>query len=165
MGAIMTDDITAAATAPKTPQPSVDRPLAPPAAVRNRWLLMAAAFVLVAALAFAFSRTPRATSTPASASAAGASDGVSPLEARVAANPDDAAAWAELGQARYDQNDYPGAVAAYTRATRIAPTAGGNWSALGDAMVMAAPSNGPPIPDAAQPQGKVESWINATGSH
>ncbi len=146
---------------PATPSSASAAPDAPPAAATvpaaaitsppgyGRWMLMGAAFLLVAALAFAFSRNARPLSAdagPAASSAAASGPTTAALEARVAANPNDAAAWAELGQARYDQSDYPGAVAAYTRATTIAPNAGGNWSALGDALVMTAPQNGPPIP-------------------
>jgi cytochrome c-type biogenesis protein CcmH len=131
---------------------SDDRPSdSPTISTRNRWLLAGAGVLLAGALAFAFMRAPAPSGAPAAGteSAAAASSQGAALEARVAANPNDASAWTELAQFRFDSQDYPGAVTAFRRATELAPTVAGNWSALGEASVYSAPNSGPPIPDAA----------------
>lgn len=113
----------------------------------NWWLLGGATIALVAALGFALSRENAASPDVPQAAAGSAGAGTAELEARVAANPDDVEAWVGLAQARFDSNEFDGAVAAYRRATQIAPTVAGNWSALGEALVMAAPNTGPVMPD------------------
>lgn len=113
----------------------------------NWWLLGGATVALVAALGFALSRESAAGPDASQVAANSASAGTAELEARVAANPDDVEAWVQLAQARFDSNEFDGAVTAYRRATQIAPTVAGNWSALGEALVMAAPNTGPVMPD------------------
>lgn len=124
-------------------------PAAKSAMVSRWWLLGAATLALVAALAFAATRQGAAGDTgsvsPASATDS-ATAGAAALEARVVANPQDVDGWTQLGQLRFDSEDYAGAVTAYRRATEIAPAVAGYWSALGEALVMASPRGGPPMP-------------------
>jgi cytochrome c-type biogenesis protein CcmH len=115
----------------------------------NWWLLGGATVALVAALGFALSRETAASPDMPAAAAGPTVAGTAELEARVAANPDDVEAWVQLAQARFDSNEFAGAVTAYRRATELAPAVAGNWSALGEALVMAAPNTGAPIPDEA----------------
>ncbi len=134
----MTDDSTPV-------QAEAKRPV-----LSNWWLLGGASVALAAALGFALTRDG-ALDSPASPSEAVASvdpsASVAALEARVAANPDDAAAWTELAFTRYDLGDFAGSAAAFRRSTTLAPMIAANWAAMGDAIVMAAPTDGPPIPD------------------
>jgi cytochrome c-type biogenesis protein CcmH len=135
----MTDDSTPAqAEAKKT-------------ALSNWWLLGGASVALTAALGFALTRdgtfgAPDAP-TQAAAPAVDPTASVAALEARVASNPDDAAAWTELAFTRYDLGDFAGSATAFRRSTTLAPNIAANWAALGDAIIMAAPTDGPPIPD------------------
>lgn len=143
----MTDDSTPAQTA-TTPRPGT-----------SKWLLGGAAIILLGALGFAVSRQMDSPpDAPPVDSAAPATAGIADLEARVAANPQDVDAWTQLGQLRFDAGDYPGAVTAYRRATELGPTVAGYWSALGEALVMAAPRTGPAIPDDA-----IAAFRRATG--
>ena len=133
----MTDDSTVAVATPKKPYSS------------NWWLLGGAALALAGSLYVAVTRGGEAGEAPASpavAATGGGAAGIAALEARVAANPQDVDAWTQLGQLRFDGEDYPGAVTAYRRATEIAPAVAGYWSALGEALVMASPRGGPPMP-------------------
>ncbi|MBO9713237.1 MAG: tetratricopeptide repeat protein [Sphingomonas sp.] len=74
-------------------------------------------------------------------------ESVDAIEARTRAAPTDPAAWARLGEAKFVQRDYPGAVAAYERAVQFDARAPGYWSALGEARVMASEQD--PMPPAA----------------
>ncbi|MBL8651815.1 MAG: tetratricopeptide repeat protein [Sphingopyxis sp.] len=74
-------------------------------------------------------------------------DQLAALEARTRAEPNSADAWTALGAARFDLENYPGAVAAYEKATALSPDSAGLWSALGEARVMA--SERDPMPAAA----------------
>ncbi len=133
----MTDDSTTVEAEAKKPS-------------RSNWLLLGgAAVALAAALGFALTRDGAGGSAaaPVDAAASDPAAGAAALEARVAANPDDVAAWTQLGQLRFDSGDYAGASAAYRRATEISPAVAGYWSALGEALVMASPRGGPPMPD------------------
>ena len=118
---------------------------------RSNWLLLGGATIaLLAALGFALTRDGATgdAATPGPIAATGdPAAGIAALEARVAANADDVDAWTQLGQLRFDSEDYAGAVAAYRRATEIAPAVAGYWSALGEALVMASPRGGPPMPE------------------
>ena len=102
----------------------------------NWWLLGGATIALVAALGFALSRGNAASPESPQTAAGPAVAGTAELEARVAANPDDVEAWVQLAQARFDSSEFSGAVTAYRRATELAPAVAGNWSALGEALVM-----------------------------
>lgn len=72
---------------------------------------------------------------------------IAALEARVAADPADAAAWQALAFARYGEGRYAGAAEAYARAAALDPQNAVLWSALGEARVMA--SERDPMPPAA----------------
>ena len=110
----------------------------------GRWLLLGAgALALSGAVIFAVVRNDSGSAVATDPSATDATS----LEARVAAEPDNVDAWVQLGQSRFDANDYPGAVTAYRRATELAPAVAGLWSALGEALVMASPAAGPPMPE------------------
>lgn len=61
---------------------------------------------------------------------------IAALEARVADDPRDAAAWQELGFARFDEGDFGAAAEAYRRASELEPERAVLWSALGEALVM-----------------------------
>ena len=109
-----------------------------------RWALpMFAALMLVGALGFALWRggwmggdAPAASSAPSGDLAA--------LEAATRSNPDDIRAWQQLGDGRFDARDYGGAAIAYRRVTQLAPAVAGNWSVLGESLVLA--SSRDPIP-------------------
>ncbi len=130
----MADTEAAAETAPAATTPS---PL-------MRWALpMFAALMLVGALGFALWRggwmggdAPAASSAPSGDLAA--------LEAATRSNPDDIRAWQQLGDGRFDARDYGGAAIAYRRVTQLAPAVAGNWSVLGESLVLA--SSRDPIP-------------------
>ena len=81
---------------------------------------------------------PGATGAPSTAQA---------LEERVRANPDDANAWAALGSAYFAGERFAEAERAFARATELAPSRAGLWSALGEARVMASATD--PMPPAA----------------
>ncbi len=61
---------------------------------------------------------------------------IAALEARLADNPGDAAAWQELGFARFDAGEFGKAAEAYRQAAEIDPGEAVLWSALGEALVM-----------------------------
>ena len=90
---------------------------------------------LVAALAFQNGNAE----APKGAAAAQAepADSVEGLEAQVAQNPKDGAAWRALGIARYDAGDFARAAQAYEKAAAIEGDSAVLWSALGEARVMA----------------------------
>jgi len=60
------------------------------------------------------------------------------LEARLAADPDDAEGWRMLGWSRFELGDWRGSAEAYGRAVELAPDNALYLSALGEAQVMAA---------------------------
>lgn len=69
------------------------------------------------------------------------------LEAATKANPNDAKAWAELGMARYNRDDYAEAATAFERATALAPERSPLWSLLGETRIYASAHD--PMPAAA----------------
>ena len=69
------------------------------------------------------------------------------LEARVASNPQDGAAWQALGFARFGEGRYDAAAEAYAKAAALDPNSAVLWSALGEARVMA--SQRDPMPTTA----------------
>lgn len=100
---------------------------------------------VVAALAW---RGTSDDSAPDPAAAPAAPPGsIAALEARVASNPEDGAAWQALGFARFGEQRYDGAAEAYARAVALDPNSAVLWSALGEARVMA--SQRDPMPPAA----------------
>lgn len=110
-------------------------------------LLGAALVVLVITLAYgAFggrSAKPEANVTEVADSA----PSIEALERAAQATPDDPEAWARLGMAHYDRDEYPQAVTALERATALAPTRATLWSLLGETRVYA--SEHDPMPPAA----------------
>lgn len=100
---------------------------------------------VIAALAW---RGTSDDSAPPPAAADSAPPGsIAALEARVAQNPQDGAAWQALGFARLGEQRYEGAAEAYARAAALDPDSAVLWSALGEARVMA--SRRDPMPPAA----------------
>lgn len=87
----------------------------------GRWALVAAAVLLVVALGYRFWPRGESASVEAAAEAAGP--------------PADAAGWRASGESAFTAGKYPDAVAAYRRATTMAPGDADSWSALGEAQV------------------------------
>lgn len=99
---------------------------------------------VVAALAW---RGASDESSPDPASTEAAPPGsIAALEARVASNPEDGAAWQALGLARFGEQRYDGAAEAYARAAALEPSSAVLWSALGEARVMASRRDPMPPP-------------------
>jgi cytochrome c-type biogenesis protein CcmH len=84
---------------------------------------------------------------PVAEAPAAPTDQLAALEARTRAEPNSADAWTALAAARFDLEDYPGAVTAYEKAVALSKDSAGLWSALGEARVMASKSE--PLPPAA----------------
>ena len=104
---------------------------------RGRWGVLALGLALaavVAALAWRGMADGPAASPPVPPAAPGS---IAALEARVAAKPDDGAAWQALGFARYGEGRFDGAAEAYGKAAALDPGSAVLWSALGEARVMA----------------------------
>jgi cytochrome c-type biogenesis protein CcmH len=68
------------------------------------------------------------------------------LEQAAQAKPDDPEAWARLGMAHYDRDEYPQAVTALERATALAPTRATLWSLLGETRIYASEHDPMPPP-------------------
>ncbi len=80
---------------------------------------------------------PGVTATPA--------DPLTALEARTRDNPEDGAAWAELGARYFDAARFDLAVTAYGAAIRQAPRDAALWSARGESRVMASAQEPMPV--------------------
>jgi cytochrome c-type biogenesis protein CcmH len=106
---------------------------------RGNWLLLGvAALALAGALGFALTRTDLSGgAVPSAAAQPDAASGLATLEAAVRETPEDARAWAALGQARFDAENYQGAAQAYRRAVEFAPGVAAYWAAAGEAEVLA----------------------------
>lgn len=96
------------------------------------------------------SRAPAGSTTDASAPAgtgmsaqADVPTMIADLEKKLQENPKDAEGWRMLGWSYYRTERFADAVTAYRRATEADPKNAGGWSALGEALVLAAPPNGP----------------------
>lgn len=76
-----------------------------------------------------------------------APSGLAALEARVAENPADVAAWQQLGFLHFDEGRFADAERAYARAAELDPGNAVLWSSLGEARVMASARD--PMPAAA----------------
>lgn len=70
------------------------------------------------------------------------------IASRAEANPDDPAAWQELGFAMFNANRFAEAADAYENATQADSESAILWSSLGEALVMA--SDDDPMPEAAE---------------
>lgn len=79
--------------------------------------------------------------------AADAPPSIEALEAATRATPKDARAWAELGMARYNRDEYAEAATAFEHATALAPERSNLWSLLGETRIYA--SEHDPMPSAA----------------
>jgi cytochrome c-type biogenesis protein CcmH len=77
-------------------------------------------------------------------------DPLAALERRAEAEPDNAAAWQELGFAYFGLGRFEEAAEAYRRATDADPASAVLWSALGEALVMITERPDDPMPEAAR---------------
>jgi cytochrome c-type biogenesis protein CcmH len=112
------------------------------------WLLGGATLALAGALGFALTRSDLSGGPSEVSATAGAPIGdITALEAAVRDTPDNATAWAALGEARFAAENYRGAADAFRRATTLAPAVALHWSALGEALVLA--SRVEPLPEPA----------------
>lgn len=118
----------------------------------NRWGGRAGVLAFGVALAAAIAALAWRSATGDSASPAATQGSATPgsieaLEARVAQNPQDVAAWQALGFARFGEGRYDSAAEAYAKSAALDPQSAVLWSALGEARVMA--SRRDPMPPAA----------------
>lgn len=81
--------------------------------------------------------TPPVAAPAAAVAGPAPAAGIGMLEAQFAARPGDASTWATLGQQYFAAARYADAARADARATTIDPGQAANWSALGEAMVLA----------------------------
>ena len=124
--------------------------------VLSRIILAVAAVIAIAAIGIAITRN-HANKTDSSASAqqsmaepvADVPTMIGQLEARLRRDPGDAKGWAMLGWSYRETGRFPDAAAAYRRATMLAPADATNWSALGEALMLAGKGNAPAEADAA----------------
>ncbi|WP_077146352.1 tetratricopeptide repeat protein [Sphingopyxis sp. KK2] len=108
----------------------------------NRAILIAAFVLLAAAIGYAIWRDSAGDSAVAAPEAAAApADQLAALEARTKAEPDNPEAWKMLGEARFDLENFPAAIAAYEKAVALSPQSAGLWSALGEARIYASRSD------------------------
>jgi cytochrome c-type biogenesis protein CcmH len=107
--------------------------------------IAAIAAVALAAAAIGYRLLGTAGAEPV---AAPATDPLTALEQRAAAEPGNAGAWQELGFAYFELGRFGDAAAAYERATQADPGSAVLWSSLGEARVMA--SERDPMPPAAR---------------
>ncbi len=104
-----------------------------------RWALPVfalAAVLLIVTIAYGALRStakPEANVT----AAADTAPSIESLEAATRTRPDDPEAWARLGMAHYDRDEYPAAADALEHATALAPTRSSLWSLLGETRIYA----------------------------
>lgn len=109
--------------------------------------LAAIAALAIAAGAIGYRLIGDSRDGPANAQAPLA-DPLAELERRAEAEPDNAAAWQELGFAYFERGRFADAATAYERATQADPESAVLWSSLGEALVMA--SERDPLPPEAR---------------
>lgn len=113
----------------------------------TRIILVAAALVAIAAVAIAlWKRQAPTASKPASVTEAAPADlasMIARLEAQLRSNPADVQGWRALGRAMFQTGKFAEAASAYARAVQIDPRRAEDWSALGEARVMAGPGDVP----------------------
>lgn len=118
-----------------------------------RIALVGAAVIALAAIGIAVTRNHADKSAPAEQSAsepvADVPTMITQLEERLRANPGDAKGWAMLGWSYRETGRFADAATAYRRATALAPADATNWSALGEALVLAGKGDVPAEADAA----------------
>ncbi len=76
---------------------------------------------------------PAVQTTPAqsAAPAASESDRIAAFERKTRANPNDAEAWTELGNAYFDSNQFEKSISAYKKSLEIAPNNANVWTDMG----------------------------------
>ncbi len=113
----------------------------------TRIILLIAALIAVAAVAIAlWKRQEPAPSAPASVVQDAPTDMASTiarLEEQLKGNPGDAKGWRALGWALFRTGKFAEAASAYASAVQIDPNRADDWSALGEARVMAGPGDVP----------------------
>ncbi|MES2441286.1 MAG: tetratricopeptide repeat protein [Pseudomonadota bacterium] len=109
--------------------------------------LILAAVLLVATLAYASFRDKGPVPEANVTAAADDAPSIESLQAAAASAPKDPDAWARLGMAHYDRDEFADAVVALERATSLAPSRANLWSLLGETRVYA--STRDPMPAAA----------------
>ena len=105
----------------------------------SRIVLMICAAIAIASIGFAVVRNSAANdeSNRAVASQPGMNVTTDVLEQRVSSNPDDSAAWQQLGAAHYAQGNFAAAAQDFEKSTKNRPMVAELWSSLGEARVMA----------------------------
>jgi cytochrome c-type biogenesis protein CcmH len=114
---------------------------------KGLWGVLALGLALAAVVAALAWRGIEDKPEPPSAQPSAEAGSIAALEARVAQDPADGAAWQALGFARFQDQRYDGAAEAYAKAAALDPSSAVLWSALGEARVMA--SQRDPMPPAA----------------
>jgi cytochrome c-type biogenesis protein CcmH len=109
------------------------------------YALVGAVAILIVALTYGAVRG-RGTMPRAEPTAVVEEVTVESLQERVKASPQDADAWAMLGDMRVSRGEFGEAVAAFEHATTLAPKAPGYWSALGEARIYASEHDPMPAP-------------------
>lgn len=109
-------------------------------------VLGAALVVLLVTLAYGALGGKGPTSEVNVAEAADAPPSIEALEQAAQSTPKDPEAWARLGIARYDRDEYAQAVTAFEHATALAPTRGNLWSLLGETRIYASEHDPMPAP-------------------
>ncbi len=111
----------------------------------SRAALITASLIAIATVGYSVWKKqpapPAAATTGAAPQQGDVSSMISKLEARLKDNPDDAEGWRMLGMSFYNTEKFAESAQAYARATRIDPNRADNWSALGEARVLAGPGD------------------------
>jgi len=115
-----------------------------------RWalpLFALAAVLLVVTIGYASFRDKGPKPEANVTAAADIAPSIDSLQQAAQAKPNDPDAWARLGMAHYDRDEFADAAVAFERATTLAPTRSNLWSLLGQARIYA--STRDPMPPAA----------------
>lgn len=147
----MADDAkdTAAADTPVEAQPAAPKVERRPMGIVRMVLLGLCAVALAGGAGFIVLRSLDEPPTAPPHIRLPANADLATVEAAVLRTPDDTQAWVRLGDARMAAQEFQQAAEAYRRASELSPAVASIWSAQGEALVMAAPRNGPPISGAA----------------
>ncbi len=106
----------------------------------SRLLLIVAATVATVSIGVATLR-PKSEPKTQQATPASLDEAIAAVEAKVKANPNDAAGWKTLGNGFFEAERFGEAATAYRRAAQLAPNSAENWSNLGEALAMATQGN------------------------
>ncbi len=110
----------------------------------TRIILLIAALVASVAVAIAlWKRHEPAPASPAREAPVDIASTITDLEERLKGNPSDVQGWRALGWALFRAGKHAEAASAYARAVQINPKRAEDWSALGEARVMAGPGDVP----------------------